>query len=213
MLGRLLVKLELFGAQVPERTPKQRCSNLKPLEPDIHGTGKWNFRGHNLKPEEVEMLTRNGVDWRLDVMPDGRLKLPKFRRSTIRKRKKVRQRLRASIKQEQRDLKSEYEQLPDPKPGFFEWAFKQDESDFYNTLAMIAKNPHSGGQEKIRAIATLAEWSKRKPKTELEIGETAPDFEQMDVHQLLRTLLETAGINWDRFQEWCNSEDFQISIH
>lgn len=196
-----------------ERTPKERCSNLKPLEEDRHGTGKWNFRGHNLSPEEVEVLTAKGVDWEVDVMPDGRLKLPKFRLASMAKRKKARALRQVQLKTEQEELKKKYDQIPEPKPGFFEWAFKQEEHLFYDILRKIGRMPNSTPTEKIRAIGTLTEYSKSKPKAQLELANKAPDFEQMPVEELLRMLLETIGINWDRFREWCNSENFQISIH
>jgi hypothetical protein len=141
------------------------CSNLRPLEPDLHGTGRWNFRGKSLAPEEIEQLTKNGVDWNLDLMPDGRLKKPQFR-ECWKKRNRSKQVLLAE-RQSARGM--EYDDLPEPKPSFLEWAARRDERNVYEELERIGYFARRTS-ERTRAFQTILEYTKTKPKQQVEVA-------------------------------------------
>lgn len=184
--------------------------NLNPLEEDVHGTGKWNFRGKNLSPEEVERLTKErGVDWEKDVMPDGRLKLPKFRRkwykSTVREPSIAQDDLQAL----QEARWKEYQVLPEPRRDYLEWAASRARRQQFDILEDIALNAGKTA-DRIKAVQSILEFSKSKPKTQVELSENREAFFDMSPAELLKTILELNGISFDKFQQFLNSEDAEV---
>ena len=176
----------------------RKNANLKPLRENPYGTNRWNFSGKPLPKEELQALAKGGItdeDW----MPDGRLKLYKHQ-----KRwgdwKKVKTRS-LSIVQEERWEK--YKELPEPRPDYMEWAALDTRRDSFEELEKIAKTA-GRKTDRIKAINTILEFTKRKPKQELEHSGDLAEFSHLSNQDLLRMVLEMNGIRpevFDRFRE------------
>src|SRR3970040_880462 len=61
--------------------PKPKPLQEPCAETTANGVTKkhWGFGGQPLYQHDVDALTKKGVDWEKDIMPDGRLKHPKYR--------------------------------------------------------------------------------------------------------------------------------------
>lgn len=167
-------------------------NNLNPLEPDVHGTGKWNFSGKNLPKNEVEALTKKGVDWTLDIMPDGRLKHPRFRRFRIANRAKA-LRAVAIISAEGREERwAEYQALPDPKPDYCEWAAQRDRRTHFDAIERIAMHSKRDS-DRIKALSTIFEYTKTKPKTISEVLNKVEDAQDVSLEKILEAVILQLG--------------------
>lgn len=179
------------------RKPRKNA-NLKPLEPNPYGTNHWGFKGKPLPPAELNMLYKAGVtdqDW----MPDGRLKLPKFQQRWGDWQKVKRN----SLVEAQKERWQRYQTLSEPRPDFMEWAATDTRRDCFEELEKVAKTA-GRKTDRIKAIHIILEFTKRKPKQELEHSADMPEFSQMDNKDLLRMVLEMNGIRpevFDRFRE------------
>ena len=178
-------------------------ANLKPLQPDIHHTGKWNFSGKNLSNIELKKLAAKGVtdnDW----MPDNRLKLPKFRNKWR----------KTTVKQATMDEESfeilfaqfqlEYNELPSPKPNMFDWfASAHPEIMLKELLRNVLMAGRTSDADK--ASRTILEFGKQKPKTVIESGDSSEQFMNMSPEQVLYMALESCGISPNKFKEFLES--------
>jgi hypothetical protein len=181
-------------------------ANLKPLQEDIHGTGKWNFSGKNLPPDEVQALADKGVDWEKDIMPDGRLKLPKFRnrwrKSTVLEPTVA----EGDLETSQKARWEEYQALEDPKPDYFEWASQRDRREQYDGIEDIFKNA-GRASDRLKALALMLEFSKSKPKQVHEVSEATPQLGDVPMDEVLRGLLEVMGISYEKWQRFLATDD------
>ena len=167
-------------------------NNLNPLEPDVHGTGRWTYLGKNLHPVEVEILTEKGVDWTLDIMPDGRLKHPRFRRFRIANRAKA---LKANVHRsvERGDERwAEYQALHDPKPDYCEWAAQRDRRIHFDALERVAMHS-TRDSDRIKAISTIFEFTKTKPKQSMEVLNKVEDAQDVSLEKILEAVIMQLG--------------------
>lgn len=156
-------------------------SSLKPLAepcpvtrtPDGVEAKRWSYLGKALLQDDVDRLSAKGVDWKKDIMPDGRLKLPKFRLRRLHNRAAA---LEATCKiptnvhskEFLAALWQDYQNLPDdPKPDYLEWAAQRTRKEQFDNLVRVAFNGKRDG-DRIKATATLLEFSKTKPKQVIE---------------------------------------------
>jgi len=177
--------------------PKKNA-NLKPLRENPYGTNRWNFSGKPLPKEELQVLAKGGItdeDW----MPDGRLKLRKFQKRWGDWQKAKRKSL--SVVQVERWER--YQDLPEPRPDFMEWAACDSRRACFEQLERVALT--AGRKlDRIKAIHTILEFTKRKPKQELEHSGDLAEFSHLSNKDLLRMVLELNGIPpevFDRFRE------------
>lgn len=181
------------------KSPRSRSHLLKALQPDTYGTGRWTYNGKNLRNDEVEALTDKGVDWVKDLMPDGRLKLPKFR---FHRKPQKKQLTPQQLRENDADRRARYDALTsDPKPDYFEWAAMESRKEQFAQLerdAFCANRP----SDRLKAIATLLEFSKSKPKQTIGV-ETDTKEVSIDPKELLEFALRENGIGLtaDQFKE------------
>lgn len=88
------------------------------------------------------------------------------------------------------DIKAEYDRLPEPKPNYLEWAAKRGEPHLFEELLRQALTGKSD-MTRVRAIGTLLEFTKSKPKQELELTRGVGTGE---IPELFRQLSQLAGI-------------------
>jgi len=173
-------------------------ANLKPLRPNPYGTNRWTFGGKPLPKEELQALTDRGViaqDW----MPDGRLKLPKFQKrwGDWQKIKRI------SLSQIQAERWQRYQALSEPRPDYMEWAASDTRKDCFEELEKVAKTA-SRKIDRVKAINVILDYTKRKPKQELEHSGELAEFSHLSNQDLLRMVLEMNGIRpevFERFRE------------
>ena len=177
--------------------------NLKPLEPDIHGTGRWAYLGKNLDHDDVKRLTAKGVDWEKDIMPDGRLKHPKFRLRRINNRKNALAEATKFTVKETDELKTRYDSLPDPKPPYFQWAAEQEIAIHYANVKRIAMHAPRDS-DRIKALAVLLDNGLVKPKSVVENLPAQP--EMVDLDKVIEIALAMKGISLDKFRQFIESE-------
>ena len=179
------------------RNKRKYSRNLKKLEPDTHGTGKWNFSGRNLPPDEVAQLTLNGVNWETDIMPDGRLKLPKFRKRRLEAILKAVKLNAESLAHKDHKRRVEYDAIPEPKPDYFAWAVRRDEQDHYARLEQEFYLSQLT-RDRIKAMALLLEFAKSKPKQQLEVTNRESDIALAEPARLLQMVCELNGIDFNK---------------
>ena len=167
-------------------------NNLNPLEPDVHGTGKWTYLGKNLQPVEVEILTEKGVDWTLDIMPDGRLKHPRFRRFRIANRAKALKIAAKRAVNRGEERWQEFQKLPDPKPDYCEWAAQRDRRFHYDAIEHVAMTARKDA-DRIKAVATMWEFTKTKPKTISEVLNKVEDAQDVSLEKILEAVIMQLG--------------------
>lgn len=174
----------------------RKNANLKPLKENPYGTNRWNFRGKPLPTEELQALAKGGVtdnDW----MPDGRLKLRKFqeRWGDWQKAK------RKSLGIVQAERWERYQALPEPRQDFMEWAALDSRRDCFEQLERVALT--AGRKlDRIKAIHTILEFTKKKPKQELEHSGDMQEFSHLSNKDLLRMVLELNGIRPETFEQF-----------
>lgn len=200
-----MAKDKISATDVAGGHPK-RESNLKPLQPPpTEGfSGYWGYAGKPLTDLDVKNLRAKGCIFAAhpdgDLMPDGkRLKHPRFR---LRRPKESIIEPSLSHKQLRRieaKLEEEYRSLPEPRPDFFEWAAERERPELYNQLRSIAfrsKRP----DHRLKAINTMLEFSKSRPKQVHEVSGVA-DEPELTAEELLRLALEANGIDAEEFNE------------
>ncbi len=186
------------------RTTGGGNNNLRPLEPDIHGTHRWNFRGRNLSKKELRTLASKGVtneDW----MPDNRLKHPRLRR----KRSVTATRMAVTFNEVELVAKQEarwqeYQALPSPKPDYFDWAALHEIRQTFDSLEKIALNA-GRTSDRIKALAIRLDSTKPKPKQLIETSEAGDKFDNLTPFELLKMALENCGIEPEKFKEFLES--------
>jgi hypothetical protein len=170
-------------------------SNLKPLLPNSHGTDRWFFRG---EPMTVEQAAKYDPD---DFMPDGRLKLAKFRKGWKTHKSYLKPTVTDDeLLKKQTERFNRYEQLPGPKPDYFEWASQASRREQFDELERAYKSAERVS-DKLKALNTLLEFSKSRPKTTLEVSQSSDGIPELTNEELLRMALEMNGINYDKFKE------------
>lgn len=191
-------------------------SNLKPLqepcpETTVNGVSKkrWGYSGKILYQDDVDRLTAKGVDWELDIMPDGRLKFPKYRQKRLRNRDAA---LKAANdnpkhcgnKEFQERRWQEYLKLPEPRPDYFEWASQYSRREQFDALERILFNSRRDS-DRIKASATMLEFSKSKPKQVVEQINNVQE-EEIPLDKLLDTVLEAKGIDPLMFRKFVEAQ-------
>lgn len=136
-----------------------------------------------------------------DFMPDGRLKLAKFRKAwkTHKSYLKPSQTDEELVKR-QNDRWLEYQALPEPKSDYFEWASQRSRREQFDELERAYRNAERVS-DKLKALSTLLEFSKSRPKTQLEVSQAADGIPEVSNEELLRMALEMNGINYEKFKE------------
>lgn len=175
--------------------PKKNA-NLTLLRPNPYGTNRWNFKGKPLPQVEIDVLYKAGVadeDW----MPDGRLKLSKFQKRWGDWQKAKRKSL--SVVQSERWER--YLALPKPLPDYMEWAASDTRRDCFDELEKVAKTA-GRKTDRIKAIHTILEFTKKKPKQELEHSGDLAEFSHLSNKDLLRMVLELNGIPPEVFEQF-----------
>lgn len=170
-------------------------TNLKkrPLQPNPFNTNRWNFSGKPLPREELEQLRKNGVtdeDWMVDDEGRWRLKLPKFRRKWVTKEQQAE--MKAESDGDLEKLRETYESLPDPKPDYLQWAAEETRKQQFEIVFRTAResvNPAT----RLKAINTIWEFSKQKPKSVHEVQEPEGEIKEASVDELFNMLLAEMG--------------------
>lgn len=102
-----------------------------------------------------------------DFMPDGRLKLSKFRQGWQQRRAPVLS--SDELQERQNKVWDDWTALPEPRPDYLEWAANQFKRDLFNELLSSALTGRTDSQRSI-GIRTLLEFTKSKPKQQLEVS-------------------------------------------
>lgn len=206
-------------------------NNLKPLQ-HPSPTGFFRYSGEPLSQEDLANLRADDVripekpfDWnpatkksagydskQWDIMPDNRLKFAKFRKKKVDAHHAALERGDGLDKERIAERRAQYMALPDPKPDFCEWAAQQSRIAHFESLERVAMRSRRDG-DRIKAIATIFEFTKTKPKTVVETTSTTPD-EQIDLDKALNILLEAKlaakGIELEKFEKWIQTETVDV---
>lgn len=171
-------------------------ANLRPLLDNPHGTNRWFFRG---EPMTVEQAAKYEPD---DFMPDGRLKLAKFRKGwkTHKSYLKPAQ-TDAELTAKQEARWQEYQAVPEPKPDYFEWASQRSRREQFDELERAYRNAERVS-DKLKALGTLLEFSKSRPKSQIELTDGSNEMQQVSENDLLKMALELNGIDPAKFAEF-----------
>ena len=103
-----------------------------------------------------------------DMMPDGVHAKPRHMWvECFEQRAKNKDRMALGSKRRCEALEAEYAKLPDPKPEYLEWASAKMRPELFRALFKTATTS-SKGATAVRAIATLLEFTKSKPKQETD---------------------------------------------
>lgn len=206
---------------MPSNAMKNRDPNQKP--PPLRGpshTGFWAFSGRPLTEDDVVNLKRRGVilpdkpfepndptydSSTVDVMPDNRLKLPKFRIGWGRSIK-AGDIQPPSVAPEELEVRQErrwraYRRLSEPRPDYFEWAAAYSRRQEYDDLESIARNAPKIN-DRIKAKELLLRYGKAMPKQQVELTSKPEAREPLDPIRLLNLALEMNGIPHDKFDEF-----------
>ena len=110
------------------------------------------------------------------------------------------------IRQEQNRLWKEYDKLQLPKPDYFEWAAQASRREQFNEVHltfMTAKSP----SDRIRALTLLMEFSKSKPKQQLEVssGDEA-NAAPITPEEIIRLAFGELNLDFDKFLEWAGAK-------
>lgn len=198
---------------------------LKPLQPDIHGTGRWGFRGQNLDKQDVANLSAKGIRWWEgeneqgelgDLMRDGRLKTTTFR-SDFRKNARVNRNGRPRTRRAVMDDDTFEQEFAKWEKEW--WALSQDERNEFGDFKIwfnkkydfvLAKEllrnvlVSERVQQSTKAAATFMEFSQSKPKTVVENLQSQP--ENIDLDKVIEIALAMKGISLDKFRQFIESE-------
>lgn len=201
--------------------------NLKSLENDIYGTGRWAYSGRNLSPHDVENLTAKGIRWWIggkdgldgDLMPDGRLKFPKYR-SDFRNNANPsgRPRTRRAVMNDQTfetefaKWQEEWNAMPqeqrDEFGDFKVWFNKK--YDFVLAKELLRNVLVSARvQQSTKAAATFMEFSQSKPKSIVENLQSQP--ETIDLDKVIEIALAMKGIPVEKFRDFIQKESANVS--
>ena len=176
------------------------------LETVVNGVSKkrWAYRGFSLLQDDVDRLTKKGVDWERDIMPDGRLKSTRFRLKRINNRRKALAAAAADTKVETDELKTRYDALPEPRPPYFQWAAQEEVSIHYESVKRIAM--HSvRDSDRIKALSVLLEHGLAKPKQTLAVEQKESGAE-IPAEKFLEAALEHNGFSMADFKAFVASK-------
>lgn len=194
---------------------------LKPLQepcPETLANGvirkRWGFSGKILNQQDVDNLTAKGVDWDEDTMPDGRLKHPKFRMRRIANRAGAIEAANQNPnhrgnKQNQQRRWEEYQRLPEPRPDYFEWASQHSRRELYDCLERIAFNSKRNG-ERIKAAASILEFSKSRPKQVIE-NQVVPQEVEVNPENLIKAVSIIFGKDVEYLKQVLQPEPKEIN--
>ena len=184
---------ECVGTTTQETTVTKRPTTLKPLQPDTYGTGRWTYNGKNLAPYEVETLSLKGVDWEKDLMPDGRLKHPRFRFHRKKKMYGWHEHTRTELRENDAARRIRYDLLPEPRPDYFEWAALETRKEQFAQLERDAFCADRA-TDRLKAISTLLEFSKSKPKQTIGVEQDLKADVEWDADKIIEYGLQLKGI-------------------
>ena len=176
-------------------------------ETTANGVSKkhWGFGGQPLYQHDVDALTKKGVDWEKDIMPDGRLKHPRYRLRRIANRTFANEAAKEYTSEETADLKNRYDALPEPRPPFFQWAAQQEVYLHYLNVKRISMHAKRDS-DRIKAYSLLLEHGLAKPKQIVE-QQVAHTEEEVPLSKLLDTVLEASGIDPLMFRQFMASQE------
>lgn len=181
----------------------QQCSN--PESPEGRGLRDYlKSIGKNFSEEEITRKTKGLVSLsdpflkdnaqftrELDSMPDGiHAKPRKYWAQVHLQSNRLKIHKTAKAAQHCAELRDRYASLPEPKPEYLVWASEQSRPQLFDELfrqATRADNPMA----RVKAISTILEFTKSKPKTELEVIQK--DFSG-ELPDLFRQLAQLAGV-------------------
>ena len=170
-------------------------TNLRPLLDNPHGTSRWFFRG---EPMTVEQAAKYDPD---DFMPDGRLKLAKFRKVWKTHKSYLKPTLTDDELQSKQDARwNEYQQLTEPRPDYFEWASERSRREQFDELERAYKSAERVS-DKLKAISTLLEFRKTRPKTMVETSSADSQIREYPIEEIVKMALAQYGVSWEEFQE------------
>lgn len=168
--------------------------SLKPLTGESE-TGFYRYNGTPIQQKDKEYYEALGVKFSIDadLMPDGvRLKPRRLRSDNRGRRKTV-----ASTKmarEEAEAFRLEYDSLPEPKPSFMEWYASTKEAEITAMLVTIAKDCSERAGDRLKALATLLEFTKSKPKSQMEISAPEQPTKDLSAQEILELAYQLNGI-------------------
>lgn len=168
-------------------------ANLKQLLPNTHPAEEyedkqqhWWFNGSPMTPEQAKDFPA------ADFMPDGRLKLAKFRIGWRQKRLPVSTN-EPDLREQQEERWQEYQELTEPRPDYMEWAAQRSRREMFDELEVIARLGRTSS-ERSRAIGTILEFTKMRPKQQHELSQAPEPVHPMTPEELLEFALQVNNL-------------------
>jgi hypothetical protein len=173
----------------------KRVSKPRPIIGESE-TGFYRYNGTPISiKDQKEYYEPLGVVFKVDeggdLMPDGvHLKPRRLRNDRFGQRDAKLHLVKAGTQ----SVIAKWEALPEPKPPFTEWYVQHNEADLASALVDIARNPTESPQARIKAISLLWEFTKSKPKAQLEVSQPVQPMTNMTAQELLALACELNGI-------------------
>jgi hypothetical protein len=181
----------------------QKCAN--PESPEGKAVRSYfQSRGKNFTDEEIAKKTKHLLSLNdsfivgnphftpeLDTMPDGVHAKTRFKWKKVYTNLETLKHYNTKKGQNHCEkLKAEYDAIPEPKPEYLEWASERSRPQLFEELYRQAVSAKQG-IARIKAISTILEFTKSKPKQELEVSRA--DFSG-ELPDLFRQLAQLGGI-------------------
>jgi hypothetical protein len=158
-------------------------------------TGYYRYNGTPIQQKDKVYYEMVGCKFhageRGDLMPDEIHLKPRRIRTDNRLRKGA---ILEEITTEIYELRQQYETLPEPRPNFMDWAAANQETQMTEVLLGIIKNRTEATQTRLKAMSMFLEFTKSKPKSQLEVSQPAQPMTAMTPQELLVLAYELNGI-------------------
>ena len=154
-------------------------------------------------PPSAEIKANPLFNPELDMAPDGwHIKPMRLWAAKKQKRRMTEEVTDAAISELRNQRRTEYQALPEPKPNYFDWLAMVDEEERFWDAYKIRKNASFAG-ERLKAIVSVNEASKAKPKQTIEVTKE----EGVNIDLLLEKILRAKGWNEDQAAEFMQKID------
>ena len=171
----------------------------------------WLYDGTPVTPElQAKLEQEQNVVFKVhpdgDILPDGiHLKPPRIWRNRRNKRHYTPTVFdEETLRKVQAKRWKEYLELPEPRPDYMEYAAQQSRRAQFEQLETVAFTSKKSSY-KLKAIATILEFSKRKPKQEVDISQKQ-DIQPLTPEKAVDYLCALVGVSRDKFDKFLKSQ-------
>ena len=171
----------------------------------------WLYDGTPVTPElKEQLIAQDNVVFAVhpdgDILPDGIHLKPRRIWRNRRGKSHYTPTLwtEENLRARQQKRWEEYDALPSPRPDYMEWAAQQSRREQFEQLEMVAFTSKKSSY-KLKALATILEFSKRKPKQELDVT-NRQEQEPVTPEKLVDYLAAALGVNKSKLEEFVKTQ-------